>query len=279
MIQKILVFLIGTLFIVACDAHKPPTDVLENSDLTYDETPVYDESTSLYPADFDKFKGILKNSKYQYPHDTLTVSYDQYDGYKTENFYVDKNENLYFILTKEHDTPKRRNELREGPESREWHTSDADGNFWVSNIRCFKPKPGLQSYTWMQIHGTSNTFNYPLLRLLWVRNRGGIYDHNWAIVIISNPDEPKIYEWIDLGKRPDTFFDAAVYVQNNLMEIKINNKVIKTYNVSYWETVENYYKAGIYINLFKDGGEGVVAFRELQFLDWADPKYVFLTHH
>ena len=279
MIQKILVFFIGTFFIVACDVRKPPEDVVDNKDLIYDKTPIYDANTALYPADVDKFKEVLKNSKYQYPHDNTEVDYNQFDGYKTEDFYVDKNEDFYFVLNKEHNSTKERNELREGPEPREWYTSDSDGNFWVATVKCFKPKLDLQSYTWMQIHGTNTTFNYPLLRLLWVRNRAGIYDHNWAIVIISNPDEPKIYEWIDLGKRSDDFFDAAVYVQNNLMELKINNKVIKTYNVSYWETVENYYKAGIYINLFSDGGEGVVAFRELQFLDWADPKYVFLTHH
>ena len=277
MILKNLVFLIATLFMIACDVRKPPEDGV-NQDSIYDKTPTYDEGTSLYPADVAKFKEVLKN-KYQYPYNTTAVEYGQFDGYKTKNFYVDKNEDFYFVLNKEHNTTKRRNELREGPESREWSTSDSDGNFWIATLKCFKPELDLQSYTWMQIHGTNTTFNYPLLRLLWVRNRAGIYDHNWAIVIISNPEEPKIYEWVDLGQRPDTFFTAAIHVQNNLMEIKINNVVIKTYNVSYWENVKNYYKAGIYINLFEDGGESVVAFRELLFLDWADPKYVNLTHY
>jgi len=282
MIQHILIFLIGTLFIVGCDLRKPPDEIITqqtvNADLIYDKTPIYDESTSQYPADINKFKDVLSNSKYQYPDNSTQVQYNQFDAYKTKNFYADKNNDFYFVLNKEKNSTKVRDELREGPESREWSTSDSDGNFWVATLKCFKPKLGISTYTWMQIHGTIDTFDYPLVRLLWVRSRNGIYDHFWSIVIISNPFDAKIYEWTDLGKRPNNFFDAAVYIQNNIMKIKINNKVIKSYDVTYWESVANYFKAGIYLNIFQDGGEGTVAFRELQFLDWADPNYVTLTN-
>jgi len=285
MIHHILIFLMGIVFIVGCDVRKPPdetsdqqvVDTTINQDLVYDKTPIYDESTSQYPNDIDKFKDVLSHSKYQYPDSTTTVEYDQFDSYKTENFYVDKNNDFYFVVSKEKNSTKIRDELREGPEDREWNTQDSDGNFWVSTIKCFKPKLGISTYTWMQIHGTLDTFNYPLLRLLWVRSRDGIYDHIWSIVIISDPDDARVYEWTDLGKRPDGFFNASVYVQDNIMEIKINDVVVKTYDVTYWESVTNYFKAGIYLNIFQDGGEGTIAYRELQFLDWADPDYVTLT--
>jgi len=281
MIQNIFIFLISTLFIVGCDFRKPPDedtakqiDKVANQNLIYDETPIYDEDTSKYPNDIDKFKDVLSRSKYQYPDSNTTVEYDQFDGYKTKNFYVDANDDFYFILKKEKDSTKVRDELRQGPESGEWVSSDSDGNFWVSTIRCFKPKVGVSTYTWMQIHGTIDTFNYPLLRLLWVRSRHDIYDHLWAIVITSNPDDERVYDWVDLGKRPDDFFDASVYVKENTMKIKINGEVIKRYEVDYWEDVTNYFKAGIYLNIYKDEGEGTIAYRELHFLDEADPEYV-----
>ena len=275
MIQKILLFILGTLFIVACDLRQPPDEDAIDRDAIYDETPIYNEETSQYPNDIEKFNDLLTNSKYQFPDSSTTVEYDQFDGYKTENFYVNEDDDFFFVVKKQADSEKIRNELREGPESREWNTTDSDGNFWVSTLKCYKPKVGVSTYTWMQVHGTNDTFDYPLIRLLWVRSRHSIYDHIWAIVIISSPDaDERVYEWLDLGERPTSFFDAAVYIQDNIMKVKIHNKVIKEYDVSYWENVTNYFKAGIYLNAYEDGGEGVVAFRELRFLDWADPDYV-----
>ena len=58
----------------------------------------------------------------------------------------------------------------------------------------------------MQIHGTQKTHDYPLLRLVWVRQRKGIKDLLWAIRIVSQPYGDKKYEWLDLGKRPSGFF-------------------------------------------------------------------------
>jgi len=276
---KFIVLSISIFVLLGCDVKQPPSSESDdaNLDLIYDALPEYNATTSVAPYDLDKFKDVLDKSKYQYPYDNTMIDYGEFDAYKAANFYADENEDFYLILNKPHNTQKQRSELREGPNS--WSTADTRGHFWVAQLRCFKPTPDLQSYTFMQIHGTQDTYNYPILRLLWVRNRVGVYDHIWAIVIISNPDEVKIYEWIDLGPRPDEFFDAAVYVVNNMMEIIINNNVIKTYNVSYWEDVQNYFKTGVYINLFEDGGVGAVAFRELHFLDWADPAYVHLTHY
>lgn len=268
MIYKILIFSILTLLVLGCDRRKPPEDTFTqiiNDDSVYDKTPIYNEGTSYCPDDIPKFQDVLDHSKYQYPDNNTTVDYNDFNGYKTKNFYVNEDNDFYFVLSKVKDSTKVRNELREGPQSREWQTSDSNEHSWVTKVRCFKPKVGITSYTWMQIHGTNDTFDYPILRLLWVRSRNGIYDHIWSIVIISNPGDAKIYEWTDLGKRPNDFFDAAVYVQNNTMKININNNTIRTYDVSYWKDVSNYFKAGVYLNIFQDGGDAVVAYRELQF--------------
>jgi hypothetical protein len=274
--RRMVLFFLVVLFMFGCDAKHPPSTIAINQDLIYETIPTYDDTKSVIPYNINKFKDVLDKSKYQSPHDETTIDYGGFDNYKSKNFYADSDENLYFVLNKKVDAEKERSELRQGPNP--WSTADTEGNYWVATLKCFKPALPLSSYTWMQIHGTQDTFNYPILRLLWVRNREGIYDHIWAITIISNPNEVKIYDWVDLGPRPDGFFNAAVYILNNVMDILINDKIVKTYNVAYWEDVQNYFKAGIYINLFKDGGEGGVAFKELHFLDSADSEYVHLPH-
>lgn len=120
-------------------------------------------------------------------------------------------------------------------------------------------------------------YNYPILRLLWARLRDGIYDHLWAVIIVSDPSQDRIYDWIDMGARPKGFFDAEVHIKDNLMTIMINRKVITTRNVTYWEDVSNYYKAGVYINRYGDGGEVSVLFEQLHFYD--NPDDVVSPHH
>ncbi|MEA3522267.1 MAG: polysaccharide lyase family 7 protein, partial [Campylobacterota bacterium] len=264
-----------TLFFSGCDFHKPPEEV--DLDLIYDEIPPYSEATSFAPYDYDTFRPVIDRSKLQLYYDGVAIDYGGFDNYKSSNFYVDSDENLHFTIDKVPETYKTRAELREGPDLYSWSTADLEGHYWVATLRCLKPAKGVSSYTWMQIHGTSDTYNYPIIRLLWEREKNDAYDHLWAVTILSDPYSNNIYEYTDLGPRPDGFFSAEVHVRNNIMDILINHTLIKTYNVTYWQEIQNYYKAGVYINRFGDGGEVSAIFKSLNFFD--DPSNIVAAHH
>lgn len=266
-----LLLFLASFLMFGCDARKPPKEI--DYDLIYDEIPVYDELNSTPPYNYEKFQAVLDQSKLQYP-DEDNVSAGDFAGFKAPYFYADANETLHFTSQKEPNTYKTRSELRQ---MNEWSTANADGNYWVATLKCLKPKVGISSYTWMQVHGTHDSYNYPILRLLWARLRDGIYDHLWAVIIVSDPSQDRIYDWIDMGARPKDFFDAEVHIKDNLMTIMINRKVITTRNVTYWEDVSNYYKAGVYINRYGDGGEASVLFEQLHFYD--NPNDVVSPHH
>lgn len=266
----LLLFLISFL-ILGCDARKPPEEV--DQDLIYDEIPLYEESSSTPPYNHTKFQSVIDQSKLQYP-DEDNISQGNFANFKASYFYADRNTTLHFTTKKEENTYKTRSELRQ---MNEWSTSNADGNYWVARLKCLKPKVGITSYTWMQVHGTSDTYNYPLLRLLWDRSRDGTYDHLWAVIIVTDSSTDKIYDWVDMGARPEGFFDAEVHIKDNLMTIMIDRKVITTRDVSYWEDVSNYYKAGVYVDKYDNGGEASVLFEELHFYD--NPDDVVSPHH
>ncbi|WP_297439946.1 polysaccharide lyase family 7 protein [Sulfurimonas sp.] len=286
--MKYIFFFLSMLTIItlgACDMKHPPKEV--NEDLYYDVLPDYNSTNTTAPYDFSKYKALLDQANYQYPHATTIARIGGYENFKTPQFYATQDGDLYFQLDKEFNTIKERSELRqvvidsqsgEYNTSAGWHTSSSEGNFWIADIHCFKPQY-TQSYTWMQIHGIDGatitlsdgsnvpTFNYPLLRLTWQRSRTSIYDHIWAVIISSYPRTPKEYLWVDLGKRPDGFFHTQVSLQNNILQISINDTVMISYDVTYWEEEPNYFKAGIYINNFDDGGKAAIAYRELRFED------------
>lgn len=234
---------------------------VDSPDDLYDKLPAYDAARAKPPADLEKFSTVLSKSKLQYPNDKSVVDYDSFDGFKSPFFYA-LDGDLWFRVTKTITDHKVRSELREGPG--DWHTGDREGHFWHATLWCPKPAKGIDSYTWMQIHGTYATFNYPPLRLMWVRNYDKKYDHLWAIVIVSDPYKEKVYEWIDMGKRPDRFFDANVTIRNNEMDIYIDGKLIKHYDMTYWSSVKNYFKAGVYVNRHDDHGEAAVVFKTLK---------------
>ena len=276
--MKMLLFLLSILLLAGCDLKQPPKE--GDPDLIFDITPPYDSSTALAPYDFERHKAVLDISKLQYP-DPLQVDYGQFHGFHAANFFADENGSIYFTTQKEANAYKTRSELREG---RAWSTASPTGHYWVATLKLLKPAAGVSSYTWMQVHGPNEPqiHNRPLIRLQWMREFRDKqsqlrYDHLWATVIVSEPGEMLIYENIDLGPRPSGFFRAAVYFKNNIMDIIINGKVIKTYNVKYWQEVQNYFKAGIYINRVLDEGEATAIFHEIYF--YTQEKDVFYPHH
>ncbi len=292
-IMKILILSIISLFFLSCDFKKPPIE--QDLDLIYDKATIYSDESTKPPYSSPKFKSVLNQANYQFPHSVTIARLAAYGDFKTDAFYLDEKGDLYFSLRKDYEKVKERSEIRQVCINSEtgkrdtdvgWKTSEANGNFWVSEIRCFKPYE-TQSYTWMQVHGIDGTditlndgtivksFNYPIIRLTWERYRDGVYDHNWAIIITSYPRTPKTYEWVDLGPRQDDFFKAEVHFQNNIMKVIIDDIVMSSHDVTYWEEEPNYFKAGIYINRFDDGGRAVIAYRTLRF----DNNDSLITHY
>lgn len=250
------------------DTHPPETT---NNDDVYDPVPIYNEDSARAPYDYDKFKELLDNSKLQYPDNKPVVEAGEFDGYKSNIFYSDENSSLHFTIDKSIDLPKMRSELRQ---IREWKTSDTKSNHWYAKIKTPKPKKGVDSYTWMQIHGTNDTYDFPILRLAWVRNYRGEYDHLWAIIITNGPREPSRtrggdtgivndYNWVDLGERPTDFYDVDVDIQNNIMIVSINDRVLVYKDITYWGSVLNYFKGGVYINRHDDVGSATVLFDQM----------------
>ncbi len=221
----------------------------------------YEKNETVVPYTLPQFQPVLDRCKLQYS-EGAAYYYKKLKTFKAPYFYA-RDGVLYFTINKTKEMHTMRCELR-GKE--EWRVSDTNAHLWHAKVRCFVPKKGVDAYNFMQLHGTTETFNYPLIRLLWVRERQGISDHLWAIVIVSEAyNENKKYEWVDLGKRTDDYITADVNVTANIMTLKINGKVIKQYDVSNWQNVLNYYKAGAYIHRPDDHGTAMVAFKELMF--------------
>jgi len=275
------------LFINACDIKHPPEEVDPNA--VFDVMDTYN-SDSCYP--YDTYKSLLDKSLYKDKYGNVMILDDNFSKiyYNSSSFnkdliHLDDENNLVFFIDKEKNSPKVSSKLLQKDT---WFTSDEDGNYFISKLRFLKPE-NTNSYTVMQAHGVykedSNSsiyYNYPLLQIVWRRYYGSsdkIYDHLWAIVTKSAPgdDEPKIYEWIDLGPREDNEISLEVHISHNIMEVKLNYTTLTIQNVSYWERVPTYFDAGVSIDNYIDKGKACVVFKQLRFED--DPQNVEnITH-
>lgn len=256
--MKSFLILYIVLFFSACGVVDFYT--VDDPDDSYDMIPVYEAGAVQIPYDLSKFRSVLEKSNLQDFEGKTVVRAGRFSGYVSPHFFAlaDK---LWLISEKSKSQEKVRTELRQWPGA--WQCDATTIHVWQARLHVLKPKTGIDSYTWMQIHGTKETFDYPLLRLMWIRKRQGISDHLWAIRIVSMPYTEKRYEWLDLGNRPDSFFDLRVETGDNWVGLYINNTLFKSYDVTYWSGVENYFKAGVYINRHDDSGKAAVVFETL----------------
>jgi hypothetical protein len=266
--MRYLLFMVLVLWLGGCGNDKhPPVD----RDDVYDPIPVYNEAEATPPYVYEKFQHMLRDAKLQYPQSETVVQADEFEGYQSAFFYCDKSEQLHFTVNKQQALPKMRSELRM---LEEWQTSETPGHHWQATLKTPKPEKGITSYTWMQIHGTNDTYDFPLLRLAWVRDREGKYDHLWAIIITnaphpseaeSQPEEAvNTYNWVDLGERPQELFDLDVTIEANRMSISLNDHLMVWKDVSYWQDVLNYFKGGVYVNRHDDAGGATVIFDRIE---------------
>lgn len=264
--MKKIVSMVLFLILAGCgnDTHPP-----QDQDEIYDPTPVYHSEEATAPYDYDKFRAILESSKLQYPEGKAVRNAGEFAGYQSEFFYCDTLSHLHFTVEKTKSMLKIRSELREIDE---WKTSEPRIHSWRAELKTLKPEKGVDTYTWMQVHGSNDTYDFPLLRLAWVRNHEGKYDHLWAIIIINAPQEVDTgensepandYSWVDLGERRSDFFTVSVDMGNDTMVISLDDKVLVYKDISYWGDVLNYFKGGVYMNRHEDVGTATAIFNRM----------------
>ena len=268
--KNLVLIAISLLFILTgCDRQQPPKEI--DLDTIYDTLPSYD-AQSCYPYDsfstlFDKSFYYLNNLPAQkIDREFAQIYYES--NFEKKALYLDYENNLILSKSKEKNSSTTRSLIAQ---SEPWFTSQT--HYFVSQVRAFKPKT-LQRYSFMQAHGVfkqdanrSIYYNYPLVDIRWEREYDDRYDHLWAVIIKSSPsdDEPKIYDWVDLGARQDNHFSLEVHIAHNILEVKVDYKTKYIQNVSYWERVPTYFSAGVILNSYIDGGEAGVSFKELRF--------------
>ena len=234
------------------------------------------EKSQGVPYDLEKFRSVLDDSKLQAPKSSPTkITHGEFEGESNEYFFLDKTgKYMTFTIV----DSKNRSELRQI--TGDWDTSTEKPQRMIARLKVFVPEDKrLEQYTFLQIHDKqegSKGLNKPLLRVTRRGNHRDTQDHLWAAIRI-----PKNYEQplslknlatkhVDLGPRPEGFFDAEVRVQESRMMVSINGETKIDMDVAYWNGLDNYFKAGVYN---QGPGRSKVEFESLRFSDSDDePK-------
>ena len=227
------------------------------------------------PYDLEQFRPVLDASKLQAPTSSPTkIRRGKFDGASNEYFYLDETgQYLTFTVTGD----SKRSELRQM--TGEWDTSTFTAQRLVARVRVFVPETaGLEQYTFLQIHDTTNdpgSLNKPLIRVTRRGSYRGTQDHLWAHIRTPKDFTKPISldnlatKNIDLGPRPEGFFDIEIRVQNSEMIVLVEGQAKVEVDVSYWDGLANYFKAGVYN---QDPGTSKVEFESLRFVTGEDTE-------
>ena len=207
------------------------------------------------PYNLSKFQSVLDDSKLQAPNSGTACAQGDFSGYADWFFRLDSTSQY---MTFEMDGDKSRSELRQ---MEEWTTGTTSWRKMIGEVKVFYPTTSsLEQFTWMQIHD-STSLNKPLIRLTWRRYAYGQQDHLWAVVRDS-ANSSSSYSWFDLGARPSGFVKAEIKVKNNNLRVRIDSVTLVDIDVSYWDGLSGYYKAGVYL---QDPGTAKVQFKSLKY--------------
>ena len=221
------------------------------------------------PYDLEKFRPVLDDSKLQAPTSSpALIRQGDFAGASNQYFFLDET-GQYMTFTVTGDG--NRSELRQ--ESGEWDTSTGTPRRISARVEVFEPEDtGLEQFTFLQIHDTTNdpgSLNKPLIRITRRGDYRSTQDHLWAhIRTPADFSQPISLDNlatlnIDLGPRPEGFFDADIQVQDSQLKVWINGENKVDVDVSYWDGLNNYFKAGVYN---QDPGTSIVQFDTLQYL-------------
>ncbi|BFM10161.1 hypothetical protein R50072_03140 [Simiduia litorea] len=204
------------------------------------------------------FQSVLDASKLQAPTSSTLIAQGNFDKDTAWNSYFYSSNLKPNSVTFTVEGLSQRSELRQ---MSEWYTKDA-GNRMKGTFTIDDPLSGnVDQLTFMQIHD-SEAFNKPLLRLVWLRERSGISDHVWA-VIKDDVIAAGAYTYVDLGSYNSAGHSAEIAVANNKMTISLDNVVkVNARDVSYWQDLSSYFKAGVYL---QTDGRATVNFTALDY--------------
>lgn len=204
------------------------------------------------PYDLEKFRPVLDDSKLQAPTSSpAKIEQGDFAGKSNEYFFLDDtNTRLTFTVSGD----SNRSELRQL--SGDWDTATDTAQRLIGRIKVFRPgTSSLRQFTFMQIHDKKEGdqgLNKPLIRLAWRKSQRGNKDHLWAAIRTpKDPNKPISLknlgsEWVNLGPRPEGFFDIEICVQQGQMTVILGGQTVVNKDVSYWNGLKNYFKAGVY---------------------------------
>jgi len=208
---------------------------------------------------------VLDDSYLQAPTSTKLIAQGDFSGEYNQYFYIPGSGNKWmtFEVTGDH----KRSELRQVSE---WYGDDQSYLYkMIGEVLVEDPQDGdVDEITFMQVHdvtNNSNAINLPLVRLVWLRERDGISNHYWAVIKEDACKTCSNYEKIDLGAHSTSATKFEIRIKDSKLTIKVNgsaNSDINSYDIGYWDHLENYFKAGVYN---QDSGTGVVQFKTLKY--------------
>ncbi|MFA0076994.1 polysaccharide lyase family 7 protein [Vibrio artabrorum] len=241
------------------------------------------------PYEIAKYQNILASSDFQVSdpkgeegNKTSPVKAGNFQGYVSDYFYADEEtENLIFKMA----NYKMRSEIREGDnfrinEAGVRRTLHAEISLPDIQHAMASSPAEHDEVTLLQIHneGTDESgtgyLPHPLLRVVWEQERDGLTGHYWAVMKNNAIDcssaadsldcYANSYNRYDLGEADlDRFtkFDLSIY--ENTLSVKVNDEVKVDEDITYWQHLLSYFKAGIY-NQFENG-EATAYFKALRY--------------
>ena len=208
-----------------------------------------------YPYALDKFKPVLNISKLQASKSSYNTLYSRhyrdFQNYSNRYFYLQDNSYMVFYMCGSHN----RSELRF---KNDWLVNTTTPKVLEAEVKLF-PLNEKREFTFLQIHADDTLINKPLLRIVWLKVYH--YKKNHIFAVIRKSLKENIYEKVDLGLMPKSFFNIKVVVFKNRLKIYLNNKLKVNEDVSYWQKYKNYFKAGVYL---QDIGCAKVLFNKLK---------------
>lgn len=229
------------------------------------------------PYDYSEYQTVLDDSKLQAP-DSTTISIAQGDFKDNYNdyFYIPDSGNAWMTFAIGPDE-KMRSELRQMDN---WYTSDTTVNKMIGEV-LISDKGTSDEITVMQVHDDADEadtyVNKPLVRIVWLEEQKETdasdytYDSYFAIVktgtCSSDCTDYVKYALADYSSTESVKFE--IRIENNELTIKVDgvaHEKFDRFDVSYWEDLPSYFKAGAYIQ--SDTSPDVeVQFESLKYYD------------
>ncbi len=266
-----------------------PDNELSTPDNELPDSNIDTHFEAVAPFSFTRYQNMLSNSSLQVSdpkgdtsNKTTMVKNGAFSGYWSPYFYAQK-ETGYLVFKMEN--YKMRSEVRELDnfsinETGVTRTLYAEVRLPEIDLVMANSPADHDEVTFLQIHNKGTDTDgtgyipHPLLRIVWEQERNSITGHYWAVIKTNAFDCTQkenlpycgsSYTRYDLGAADlDNFTRFDVSIGSNTLAIKVNGDQKVAVDVSYWEPLLSYFKAGVY-NQFENG-EAEVQFKQLSLM-------------